>query len=248
MQLLFVVIIIIYSPTDEEIWEEIMQEVREEQARRKAEGKTAKYKSLKKRRCRKCGCSSNTDIATEEDKKKDKNNEVGCSSGTNIAVGEDKETIEQQGGIFPNAEPHVEPSSGSNTKVGSGKVRRQSSPHHAHYSPAPPQPHPSANQGLLSESEEKKGVQSKRNLHKSVRFQIDEQPEVLHLVVHDEEALDSLSVFSSETVYRETVFIKEDEVATKEKCIPKRDENSCKFCFDFQPPIPNGKWLKFEYF
>ena len=87
-------------------------------------------------------------------------------------------------------------------------------------------------------------MQSKRNLHKSVRFQIDEQPEVLHLVVHDEEALDSLS----ETVYRETVFIKEDEVATKEKCIPKRDENSCKFCFDFQPPIPNGKGLKFEYF
>ena len=87
-------------------------------------------------------------------------------------------------------------------------------------------------------------MQSKRNLHKSVRFQIDEQPEVLHLVVHDEEALDSLS----ENVYRETVFIKEDEVATKEKCIPKRDENSCKFCFDFQLPIPNGKGLKFEYF
>ena len=221
-----------------------MQEVREEQARRKAEGKTAKYKSLKKRRRRKRSCSSNTDIATEEDRKKDKNNEVGCSSGTNIAVGEDKETIEQQGGIFPNAEAQVNPSSSSNTKVGTGKVRRQSSPHHAHYSPAPPQPHPSANQGLPSESEEKKGVQSKRNLHKTVRFQIDEQPEVLHLVVHDEEALDSLS----ETVYRETVFIKEDEVATKEKCIPKRDENSCKFCFDFQPPIPNGKGLKFEYF
>ena len=227
---------------------EIMQEVREEQARRKAEGKTAKYKSLKKRRCRKCGCSSNTDIATEEDKKKDKSNEVGCSSGTKIAVGEDKETIEQQGGIFPNAEPQVDPSSGSNTKVGSGKVRRQSSPHHAHLSPAPPQPHPSANQGMPSESEEKKGVQSKRNLHKSVRFQIDEQPEVLHLVVHDEEALDSLPVLSSETFYRETVFIEEDEVATKEKCIPKRDENSCKFCFVFQPPIPNGKGLKFDYF
>ena len=29
----------LYSPTDEEIWEEIMQEVREEQAIRKAEGK-----------------------------------------------------------------------------------------------------------------------------------------------------------------------------------------------------------------
>ena len=66
-----------------------MQEVREEQARRKAEGKTAKFKSLKKRRHRKRGCSSDTDIATEEDKKKDKNNEVGCSSGTKIAVGED---------------------------------------------------------------------------------------------------------------------------------------------------------------
>ena len=138
----------------------------------------------------------------------------------------------------------MDSSSGSNTKVGSGKVRRQASPHHAHLSPVPPQTHPPASQGLPPESEERKGVQSKRNLHKSVRFQIDEQPEVLHLVVHDEEALDSLS----ETVYRETVFIKEDEVATKEKCIPKRDENSCKFCFDFQPPIPNGKGLKFEYF
>ena len=176
--------------------------------------------------------------------RKIKNNEVGCSSGTNIAVGEAKETIEQQGGIFPNAEAQVNPSSRSNTKVGTGKVMRQSSPHHAHLSPSSPQPHPSANQGMPSESEEKKGVQSKRNLHKSVRFQIDEQPEVLHLVVHDEEALDSLS----ETVYRETVFIKEDEVATKEKCIPKRDENSCKFCFVFQPPIPNGKGLKFDYF
>ena len=238
----------LYSPTDEEIWEEIMQEVREEQARRKAEGKTAKYKSLKKRRHRKRSCSSNTDIATEEDRKKDKNNEVGCSSGTNIAVGEDKETIEQQGGIFPNAEAQVNPSSRSNTKVGTGKVMRQSSPHHAHLSPVSPQPHPSANQGMPSESEEKKGVQSKRNLHKTVRFQIDEQPEVLHLVVHDEEALDSLPVLSSETVYRETVFIEEDEVATKEKCIPKGDENSCKFCFVFQLPIPNGKGLKFDYF
>ena len=238
----------LYSPTDEEIWEEIMQEVREEQARRKAEGKTAKQKSLKKRRHRKRGCSSDTDIATEEDRKKDKNNEVGCSSGTKIAVGEVKETIEQQGGIFPNAEAQVNPSSSSNTKVGSGKVRRQSSPHHAHLSPAPPQPHPSANHGMPSESEEKKGVQSKRNLHKSVRFQIDEQPEVLHLVVHDDKAMDSLFVFPSETVYRETVFIKEDEVATKEKCIPNRGENSCKFCFVFQPPIPNGKGLKFDYF
>ena len=91
-------------------------------------------------------------------------------------------------------------------------------------------------------------MQSKRNLHKTVRFQIDEQPEVLHVVVHDEEALNSLPVLSSETVYRETVFMKEDEVATKEKCIPKRDENSCKFCFVSQPPIPNGKGLKFDYF
>ena len=138
----------------------------------------------------------------------------------------------------------MDPLSGSNTKVGLGKFKRQAPPHHAHLSPVPPQTHPPASQGLPPESEERKGVQSKRNLHKSVRFQIDEQPEVLHLVVHDEEALDSLS----ETVYRETVFIKEDEVATKEKCIPKRDENSCKFCFDFQPPIPNGKGLKFEYF
>ena len=90
----------------------------------------------------------------------------------------------------------------------SGKVRRQASPHHAALSPAPPQPHSSASQGLLSESEEKKGVQSKRNLHKSVRFRIDEQPEVLHPVVDDEEALDSLSVLSSETVYRETASMK----------------------------------------
>ena len=124
----------------------------------------------------------------------------------------------------------------------SGKVRRQASPHHAALSPAPPQPHSSASQGLLSESEEKKGVQSKRNLHKSVRFWIDEQPEVLHPVVDDEEALDSLSVLSSETVYRETAFNEEDEVATKEKM---RDENSCKFCFVFQPPMPKGQGLNF---
>ena len=142
----------------------------------------------------------------------------------------------------------MDSSSGSNTKVGSGKVRRQASPHHAHLSPVPPQTHPPASQGLPPKSEERKGVQSKRNLHKSVRFQIDEQPEVLHLVVHDEEALDSLPVLSSETFYRETVFIEEDEVATKEKCIPKRDENSCKFCFVFQPPMPKGQGLKFGYF
>ena len=57
------------------------EEVREEQARRKPEGMTAKYKSLKKR-SRKHGCSSNTDIAPEEDRKKAENNEIGCSRGT----------------------------------------------------------------------------------------------------------------------------------------------------------------------
>ena len=81
-----------------------MQEVREEQARRKAEGKTAKYKSLKKR-SRKCGCSSHADIAAEEDKKKAENNEVGCPRGTNIAAEEDIKNNEQQGGIFPNDKP-----------------------------------------------------------------------------------------------------------------------------------------------
>ena len=238
----------LYSPTDEEIWEEIMQEVREEQARRKAEGKTAKYKSLKKRRSRKFGCSSDTDIAAKEDKKKAENNEVGCPIGTNIAAEEDIKKNEQHGGIFPNDKSQVDSSSGSNTKVRSGKVRRQSSCHHAPLSPTPPQPHPSANQGMPSESEEKKGVQSKRNLHKTVRFQIDEQPEVLHPVGDDEEALDSFSVLSSESVYRETVFIEKDEVATKEKCIAKRDENSCKFCFDFQPPMPKGQGINLFIF
>ena len=137
----------------------------------------------------------------------------------------------------------MDPLSGSNTKVGLGKFKRQAPPHHAHLSPVPPQTHPPASQGLPPESEERKGVQSKRNLHKTLRFQFDEQPEVLYPVVNGEEALDSFSVLSSETVYSG-----EDEVATKEKCIPKRDENSCKFCFVFQPPIPNGKGLKFEYF
>ena len=122
----------LYSPTDEEIWEEIMQEVREEQARRKAEGKTAKYKSLKKRRSRKHGCSSNTDIAAEEDRKKAENNEVGCSSGTDIAAEEDIKNNEQQGGIFPKDGPQVDSSSSSDTKVGSGKFRRQALPRHAH--------------------------------------------------------------------------------------------------------------------
>ena len=56
-----------------------MQEVREEQARRKAEGKTAKYTSLKKW-SRKCGCSSDTDTAAEEDKKKAKNNAQGVQT------------------------------------------------------------------------------------------------------------------------------------------------------------------------
>ena len=59
-----------------------MQEVREEQARRKAEGKTAKYKSLEKR-----------------------SRKRGCSSGTNIAAEEDIKNNEQQGGIFPNDKP-----------------------------------------------------------------------------------------------------------------------------------------------
>ena len=265
-----------------------MQEVREEQARRKAEGKTAKYKSLKKRRSRKCGCSSGkgitaeedkkrdknyevgcssgTDIAPEEDKKKDKSNEVGCSSGTDIAAGEekkraennefgcpsgtdiaagedkrkdknnevgcpkgtniateeDKKSNEKQGGIFPSNRPQMDPSSGSNTKVRSGKFRRQASPHHAPHNPVPLETHPSVSQGLPSESKEKKGVQSKRKLCKTVRFQIDGQPEVLHPGVHDEEALDSLSVL--------------------------RDENSCKLCFVFQPPMLKEQGLKFVFF
>ena len=91
-------------------------------------------------------------------------------------------------------------------------------------------------------------MQSKSNLHKTVRFQIDEQPEVLHPVGDDEEALDSFSVLSSESVYRETVFIEKDEVATKEKCIAKRDENSYKFCFDFQPPMPKGQGINLFIF
>ena len=266
-----------------------MQEVREEQARRKAEGKTAKYKSLKKRRSRKhgcssgkgitaeedkkrdknyeVGCSSGTDIAPEEDKKKDKNNEVGCSSGTDIAAGEEKKRVEnnefgcpsgtdiapgedkkkdknnevgcpkgtniateednkksneQQGGIFPSNRPQMDPSSGSNTKVRSGKFRRQASPHHAPHNSVPPETHPSVSQELPSESEEKKGVLSERKLCKTVRFQIDGQPEVLHPGVDDEEALDSLSVL--------------------------RDENSCKLCFVFQPPMLKEQGLKFVYF
>ena len=228
-----------------------MQEVREEQARRKAEGKTAKYKSLKKRRSRKRGCSSNTDIAPEEDRKKAENNEVGSSSGTNIAAEEDIKNNEQQGGIFPKDGPRVDSSSSSDTKVGSGKFRRQASPCHAHLSPVPSQTHQPVSQGLTLEGEEKKGVQKKKNLHKTVSFQIDKQPEVLHPVVDDEEVVDSLSVLSSESVYRETVFIEKDEVATKERCIPKRDENSCKFSVVFQPlpPLmPKGQGLNFYFF
>ena len=91
-------------------------------------------------------------------------------------------------------------------------------------------------------------MQKKENLHKTVSFQIDKQPEVLHPVVDDEEVVDSLSVLSSESVYRETVFIEEDEVATKERCIPKRDENSCKFSVVFQPPMPKGQGLNFYFF
>ena len=37
----------------------------------------------------------------------------------------------------------------------------------------------------------------------------------------------------------EIAFIEEDEVAIKEEM---RDENSCKFCFVFQPPMPKGHW------
>ena len=225
-----------------------MQEVREEQARRKAEGKTAKYKSLKKGRSRKRGCSSNTDIAPEEDRKKAENNEVGCSSGTNIAAEEDIKNNEQQGGIFPKDGPQVDSSSSSDTKVGSGKFRRQASPRHAHLSPVPSQTHRPVSQGLTLEGEEKKGVQNKKNLHKTVSFQIDKQPEVLHPVVDDEEVVDSLSVLSSESVYRETVFIEKDEVATKERCIPKRDENSCKFSVVFQPPHAKGTGAQFLFF
>ena len=168
------------------------------------------------------GCPSGTDIAPGEDKKKDKNNEVGCPKGTNIATEEDKKSNEQQGGIFPSNRPQMDPSSSSNTKVRSGKFRRQASPHHAPHNPVPPETHPSVSQGLLSESEEKKGVQSKRKLCKTVRFQIDGQPEVLHPGVDDEEAQDSLSVL--------------------------RDENSCKLCFVFQPPMLKEQGLKFVFF
>ena len=125
--------------------------------------------------------------------------------------------------------------------MGSGKFRRQASPRHAYLSPVPSQTHQPVSQGLTLEGEEKKGVQKKKNLHKTVSFQIDKQPEVLHPVVDDEEVVDSLSVLSSESVYRETVFIEKDEVATKERCIPKRDENSCKFSVVFQPPPPHAK-------
>ena len=59
-----------------------------------------------------------------------------------------KKTNKQQGGVLPNKKPQVDPSSGSNTKVGSGKVRRQASPRHAHLSPVPPNTHPPISQGL----------------------------------------------------------------------------------------------------
>ena len=159
---------------------------------------------------------------------------------------EDIKNNEQQGGIFPKDGPQVDSSSSKDTKVGSGKFRRQALPCHAHLSPVPSQTYQPVSQGLTLEGEEKKGVQNKKNLHKTVRFQIDKQPEVLHPVVDDEEAVDSLSVLSS-TVYKETVFIEEDEFATKEKCIPKRDENSRKFCVVFQPPMPKGQGLKFFF-
>ena len=35
-----------------------------------------------------------------------------------------KKTNKQQGGVLPNKKPQVDPLSGSNTKVGSGKVRK----------------------------------------------------------------------------------------------------------------------------
>ena len=140
----------------------------------------------------------------------------------------------------------VDSSSSSDTKVGSEKFRRQALPCHVHLSPVPSQTHQPVSQGLTLEGEEKKGVQNKKNLHKTVRFQIDKQPEVLHPDVDDEEAVDSLSVLSS-TVYRETVFIEENEVAAKEKCSHKRDGNSCKFCVVFQPPMLKGQGLKFFF-
>ena len=112
--------------------------------------------------------------------------------------------------------------------------------------PVPSQTHQPVSQGLTLEGKEKKEVQNKKNLHKIFRLQIDKQPEVLHPVVDDEEAVDSLSVLSS-TVYRETVFTEEDEVATKEKCILKRDENSSKLCVVFQPPMPKGQGLNFFF-
>ena len=56
--------------------------------------------------------------------RKIKNNEGGCPSGTDNAAEEDKKTNKQQGGVLPNKKPQVDPLSGSNTKVGSGKVRK----------------------------------------------------------------------------------------------------------------------------
>ena len=97
-------------------------------------------------------------FTAEEDKKKDKNNEFGCPKGTDIGAEEDKKSNEQQGGIFPSNRPQMDPSSGSNTKVRSGKFRRQATPHHAPHNSVPPETHPSVSQGLPSKSEEKKGV------------------------------------------------------------------------------------------
>ncbi|XP_022808657.1 EH domain-binding protein 1-like [Stylophora pistillata] len=77
-------------PTDQEIWEEIMKEAQEEQARRKAEGKMAKHKSSRKGRKSKPGGSSGTDIATEEHKRKAKNGKPGGSCGTDIVAEENK--------------------------------------------------------------------------------------------------------------------------------------------------------------
>lgn len=260
----------VIHPTDEEIWEEIMQEAREEQARRKAEGKTEKYQSLKKARNRKHGHSSATDIAAEEDRKKTEKNDASCSSSTDIAADEDKKetekgdvscssstgiaaeedrkktekkyassssstgiaakedenTNEQQGGVFQSDKPWVNPSPSSDTKAGSGKVRKEASLDHVPPSPVPPQPHPRTSQGLQPDSEEKNGGQSKKKLHKTVRFQIDGQPKVLHPIKDDEEAPDSFSVLFPETVYNETGVIEEDEGGSTVEYFPKRDDNS----------------------
>ena len=66
----------------------------------------------------------------------------------------------------------MDPSSSSNTKVRSGKFRRQASPHHAPHNPVPPETHPSVSQGLPSESEEKKGFRVKGSFVKLSGFKL----------------------------------------------------------------------------